>query len=183
MKIVSSLAAEKGLGFGFTLDPALPETVMGDKARLRQVLLNLLVNGIKFTEQGEVSLAVSRNTGGGDVGRIDFVVGDTGIGISPEQQGKLFQSFSQVDASTTRRYGGTGLGLAISQRLVEMMGGLITVESALGSGSTFRFSLPFGTADKPEKNPPPPGRAATDDFPENCRPLKILVAEDNHVKL
>ena len=181
VKIVSSLAEEKGLAFGLALDPALPETVVGDMARLRQVLLNLLMNGIKFTERGEVSLAISRSTGGGGIDRIDFVVRDTGIGISPEQQGKLFQSFSQLDASTTRRYGGTGLGLAISQRLVQMMGGCITVESAPGSGSTFRFSIPSGTADEPEKKRPVPGQAAPKVFPEDRCPLKILVAEDNHI--
>ena len=181
VKIVSSLAEEKGLALGLVLDPALPETVVGDMARLRQVLLNLLMNGIKFTEQGEVSLTISRSAGGEAIGRIDFVVRDTGIGISPEQQGKLFQSFSQLDASTTRRYGGTGLGLAISQRLVQMMGGCITVESAPGSGSTFRFSIPFGTADKPEKKQPVPDQAAPGDFPEDRSPLKILVAEDNHI--
>jgi len=181
VKIVSSLAAEKGLGFGFTLDPTLPESVMGDVGRLRQVLLNLLMNGIKFTEKGEVSLTISRSRGGGDIDRIDFAVRDTGVGISPEQQEKLFQSFSQVDASSTRRYGGTGLGLVISQRLVQMMGGFITVESALGSGSTFRFSLPIGTADKREKKAPLPDRVAPDDFPGNLCPLNILVAEDNSV--
>ena len=181
VKIVSSLAEEKGLSFGLTLDPALPGTVVGDMARLRQVLLNLLMNGIKFTERGGVSLTISRSAGGEGIDHVDFVVSDTGIGISPEQQGKLFQSFSQVDASTTRRYGGTGLGLAISQRLVQMMGGRITVESALGNGSTFRFSIPFGRADKPEENPPLPDRAVADDSPENLCPLNILVAEDNHV--
>ena len=118
VKIVSSMAAEKGLNIGFNFDPALPSAVVGDGARLRQVLLNLLMNGVKFTEHGEVTLSISLHAAKGDRSEVEFEIKDTGIGISPENQKKLFQSFNQVDTSIAKRFGGTGLGLAISKRLV-----------------------------------------------------------------
>ena len=108
--------------------------------RLRQILLNLLSNACKFTKAGEVKLAARKVSNGSSF--IEFAVADTGIGMTPEQMGKLFQEFSQADASTTRKYGGTGLGLVISRRFCQMMGGDITVESAPGRGSTFTIRLP-----------------------------------------
>ena len=114
---------------------------MGDGARLRQVLLNLLSNAVKFTEQGEVIVHVDAEPAGPGVHRLHLAVRDTGIGIPQDRMDRLFESFSQVDASTSRRYGGTGLGLAISKRIVELMGGTMWVESEEGKGSTFHIEL------------------------------------------
>ena len=139
--LVSSRASEKGLELAYFLEDDLPEKVAGDVTRLRQVLVNLLGNAVKFTEKGEVTLSVGSSPGPNGMVKIHFAIKDTGIGISEENQSKLFLSFSQVDSSTTRYYGGTGLGLAISRRLVEMMGGEITVKSTPGKGSTFSFYI------------------------------------------
>ena len=181
LKIVSSLAEAKGLKADFNWDTTLPTTVVADMHRLRQVLLNLLMNGVKFTEHGSISLNIARREENGS-SRIEFAVADTGIGITPEQQANLFQSFSQVDSSTTRRYGGTGLGLAISQRLVQMMDGNITLESFPGQGSTFRFSIPLVIGESIHNTPNPDSKRTLPDanLASHC-PLRILVAEDNPV--
>ncbi len=142
--LVAARAAEKGLELTYFQDEDVPTMLMGDEIRLRQILTNLLGNAVKFTEKGEVVLSVSSSRLQGDKVMLYFVIKDTGIGISQENLGKLFQSFTQVDSSTTRYYGGTGLGLAISRRLVEMMGGEISVESMAGKGSTFHFSVLCG---------------------------------------
>ncbi|HPT19280.1 MAG TPA: ATP-binding protein [Methanothrix sp.] len=136
--LVAAKAAEKGLSLSYSLEQGLPPAVLGDPGRLRQVLANLLSNAVKFTERGSISIRVQPGEKKDD---ILFSVSDTGIGISPEDRQKLFLSFSQVDASTSRKYGGTGLGLAISRRLVELMGGRIWVESEIGRGSTFYFQI------------------------------------------
>jgi len=128
------------------VDPAIPVSFLGDAARLRQVLLNLVGNALKFTEEGEVTLEVTAVRLDENPYRIEFVISDTGQGISPEDLPLLFRPFQQGDASATRRHGGTGLGLAISQRLVELMGGEITVSSILAAGSVFRFTIPLPTA-------------------------------------
>lgn len=141
MDLVAARAAEKGLELAYFLEDDVPAIVKGDEIRLRQVMINLLGNAVKFTEKGEILLSVSSSTEQGGKVRLHFTVKDTGIGISKENLGKLFQSFTQVDSSTTRYYGGTGLGLAISRRLVEMMGGEITVQSTPGKGSTFSFTI------------------------------------------
>jgi signal transduction histidine kinase/DNA-binding response OmpR family regulator len=138
---VSSKASEKGLELAYLVDGNFPEEVVGDVTRLRQVLVNLLGNAVKFTEKGEVTLTVGSSPDPDGMVRVRFAIKDTGIGISKENQGKLFNSFTQVDSSTTRYYGGTGLGLAISRGLVEMMGGEISVKSTLGEGSTFSFTI------------------------------------------
>ncbi len=141
MDLVATKAAEKGLELAYFLEDGFPEKVEGDVTRLRQVLVNLLGNAVKFTEKGEVTLSAS--SAPADNGKIElhFAIKDTGIGISKEDQGKLFQSFTQVDSSITRNYGGTGLGLAISWKLVELMGGKIWTESEEGKGSTFHFTI------------------------------------------
>jgi PAS domain S-box-containing protein len=144
LELISAGAAEKGLDVVYALDPDAPIAILGDVTRLRQVLLNLLNNAVKFTDHGEVVLTVDAEaaSGGGEARRrLEFAVRDTGIGIPPDGMARLFESFSQLDASTTRRYGGTGLGLAISRRLVELMGGTMSAESREGQGSTFRFTI------------------------------------------
>ena len=129
--------------FAYLVADGTPAAIVGDVTRLRQVLLNLLSNAVKFTERGEIvlSVAAQRLPGPEALHELTFSVRDTGIGIPADRIGRLFQSFSQVDASTTRRYGGTGLGLAISQRLTELMGGRISVTSKVGVGSEFRFAI------------------------------------------
>ncbi|MDD2754857.1 MAG: response regulator [Methanothrix sp.] len=141
LDLVAANAAEKGLEIVCTFKNNIPETVIGDVTRLRQILVNLLGNAVKFTETGEVVLAISSLPM--ERGKIElyFAIRDTGIGISKDRMDRLFRSFSQVDSSTTRHYGGTGLGLAISKRLVEMMGGRIWAESEPGKGSTFQFTI------------------------------------------
>ena len=143
MDLVASRAADKGLDLAYLISDDTPAAIVGDVARLRQILLNLLSNAVKFTDTGEVVLSVTakRLEAPGDVYELAFAVRDTGIGIPPERIDRLFESFSQVDASTARKYGGTGLGLAISKRLTEMMGGTMSVESRLGYGSEFRFTV------------------------------------------
>ncbi len=141
--LLASPAAEKKLDLAVEIGPGVPPAVVGDVTRLRQVLINLLNNAVKFTEKGEVVLTVGMEEGQAmaESVTLHFSVRDTGIGIPPDRVNRLFQSFSQVDASTTRRYGGTGLGLAISKRLAEMMGGSVWVESQVGVGSTFHFTI------------------------------------------
>jgi len=157
------------------VDPELPRWLKGDPTRLRQVMLNLMGNAIKFTEKGGVSLRVDRRgrTESGAYG-LHVAIADTGIGISESAKAKLFGSFSQADSSITRRFGGTGLGLAICKRIVELMGGTIGVDSELGKGSTFWFNvnLPEGV------EPAATGDAAPK---RGVRPLRILLAEDNPV--
>ena len=146
LELFSERAADKGLEIGYRTGTPLPRTVIGDDGRLRQVLSNLVGNAIKFTEAGEVEILVSADSA--NPGHMEFAVCDTGIGIPEEKQSRLFQSFSQVDGSITRRFGGTGLGLAISRQLVHMMGGEIDMHSQPGAGSTFHFSVRFGLPDE-----------------------------------
>jgi PAS domain S-box-containing protein len=146
LDVVVTKAAEKGLELAYIIDDDVPNDILGDVTRVRQILVNLLNNAIKFTTRGEVVLSAScckvecANSASSDI-LLRFSVKDTGIGILPERLDRLFKSFSQVDASTTRKHGGTGLGLAISKQLVEMMGGQIGVESEYEKGSTFHFTI------------------------------------------
>jgi CheY-like chemotaxis protein len=166
-------ARRKSLGFFVQVDNSLPPRVIGDPVRLRQILLNLLGNAVKFTEKGEVVLEVRRCPDGGD--GIRFSVKDTGIGITEEARERLFRPFMQADASTTRRFGGTGLGLAICGRLVELMGGKMGLHSEVGRGSMFWFTAPLPEAPPLELPAPAAGDAAA--LPQ----LRILVSEDNEV--
>jgi two-component system, sensor histidine kinase and response regulator len=145
LRMLGLRADERGVELLSTVDPGVPDSLVGDSLRLRQVLTNLVTNGVKFTEKGEVELTVRSETApaGSDAAWIRFSVRDTGIGIPEEKKPSIFGAFNQADASTTRRYGGTGLGLTISRSLVEMMGGRIWFESETGKGSTFHFVLPF----------------------------------------
>jgi len=166
-------AAEKRLWLKSTFAPGVPEWVAGDSTRLRQVILNLISNALKFTDAGGVTIstAVERQDSASYV--IAIEVRDTGIGIAPDKLSRLFSSFSQVDASISRRYGGTGLGLAISRRLVTLMGGAIQVESHPGEGTCFRFTVVLAPAQEPVHLADVPMR--------NTANLKVLVAEDNAV--
>jgi two-component system, sensor histidine kinase and response regulator len=140
--LLSERAHAKNLEIAVHVQPNVPEQVAGDSDRLRQVLANLLANAIKFTEEGEVLIRLSAAAGGPERALLHFEVVDTGIGIAPEDHKHLFQAFSQIDGSMTRKYGGTGLGLAISRKLVELMGGSLEVDSTPGKGSRFWFELP-----------------------------------------
>ncbi|HSC22546.1 MAG TPA: GAF domain-containing protein [Casimicrobiaceae bacterium] len=187
LDLVSARAAEKRIDIAYLFEGDVPAAVKGDVTRLRQVLLNLLSNAVKFTDAGEVVLTVTAQRAQPAAGRsaragdaqgdadLDFTVRDTGIGLTPQGIGKLFQSFSQADSTTTRKYGGTGLGLAISKRLVELMGGTMRVESAgPGKGSTFGFSLRLAVAE--------PLQSGRRDFVGSQPPLagrRMLIVDDN----
>jgi PAS domain S-box-containing protein len=149
-EVIAQRAEEKRLELVLDLDPGAPTGLRGDPTRLRQVLLNLASNGIKFTEKGQVVLAAAVAPAGSGRARVRLEVRDSGIGIPADRRDLLFRSFSQVDASTTRRYGGTGLGLAISRQLVELMRGSIGVDSTPGVGSSFRVELELATFDVPQ---------------------------------
>jgi PAS domain S-box-containing protein len=142
--VVQQKAIDKRVELSLSVAPEVPRTLLGDPLRLNQVLTNLLGNAVKFTEKGEVELTIALKEADGQRATLLFAVRDTGIGLSAEQQAILFQPFTQADGSTTRRFGGTGLGLSISRRLVEMMGGEISVASEIGRGSTFSFTARFG---------------------------------------
>jgi two-component system, sensor histidine kinase and response regulator len=174
-------AQEKGLEFICSLDENIPDFVCGDPGRIRQVLTNLLGNAVKFTEKGEVSLHLGLASSNDKDVAICCEVRDTGIGITPKDQKRLFQPFTQVDASTARRFGGTGLGLSITRLLVEIMGGHIEMESEPGHGSTFRFTLTLGRAKERVSLPSPIGELAgryvlaVDDNETNRRLLLSLL--------
>jgi PAS domain S-box-containing protein len=181
LDLMAPRAAEKGLELLYQMDEETPAGILGDVTRLRQILVNLLSNAIKFTDQGEVVVTLTsrrpptkpNSRSKKELYQLQFSVRDTGIGIAPERMSRLFRSFSQLDASTTREYGGTGLGLAISKRLVELMGGRMTVESeGLGQGTTFHFTLTTEAAAVPVRshlsNPRP-----------ELRGKRVLVVDDN----
>jgi two-component system sensor histidine kinase/response regulator len=166
-------AHQKGLELVYQVAPAVPEVLLGDAPRLRQIFVNLVGNAIKFTERGEVLVEVEVEPEATEAEEVAvrFVVTDTGIGIPPDKQQLIFEAFTQADSSTTRHYGGTGLGLSISAELVRMMGGRITVESEPGRGSRFRFTARFG-------RPAPQGKG-TDGARDRLRNLRVLVVDDN----
>ncbi|MBF0625818.1 MAG: response regulator [Magnetococcales bacterium] len=170
--MVAPKAQEKSLELIVSVDSRIPPLLLGDPLRLGQVLLNLVNNAIKFTEQGEVCFDIIPIHVGAGQAELLFRVTDTGIGMTPEQMGRLFQAFTQADASTTRRYGGTGLGLAISRHLVEGMGGALRLTSEPGHGSTFSFqlTLPVASATPAPATPVPPSRLAG---------LHVLVVDDH----
>ena len=188
LSLISAIASKKGLKLECSIADGTPEHILGDPTRLQQVLVNLLNNAVKFTENGAVTVFVSgvKPGGGSDDNWFDihFAVKDTGIGIAGDKMDRLFLPFSQIDASTTRSYGGTGLGLAISKKLVEMMGGKIWVESVLGKGSAFHFTIRVEAIDKDTaeeiKGASIPKAAAAMEQSSN-HSLRILLAEDNTV--
>ena len=173
VELLAHAAREHGTRIELTIEPGLNRRVMGDPARVRQVMLNLVGNAVKFTRDGTVSLRLSRDAG--ETSPLRCTVTDTGVGIAPEVLPRLFEPFVQADASTTRRFGGTGLGLAISRRLVRAMGGEIGVESVEGCGATFWFTVPWEPA--PDEVAPVRTEPKSDVAPR----MKVLVAEDNAV--
>ncbi len=178
--VVALRAQEKGLVFTTQIAAAVPGALRGDPVRLRQVLVNLLGNAVKFTESGSVTLSVGLTGAEGEAIGLRCEVRDTGVGIAAEAQARVFESFTQSDSSTTRRFGGTGLGLAICRRLVTLMGGEIGVESALGLGSVFWFTAQLARASAPLR----PAEATVSASPGSRPPLRrarVLVAEDNLV--
>lgn len=172
MATLAMRAHKKGLELADHVAADVPEVVVGDPHRLCQVVVNLIGNAIKFTDRGEAVLRVEVQSRSEQGVCLHFAVSDTGIGIHPEQQQKLFKAFSQADTSTTRKYGGTGLGLAISARLAQLMGGEIWLESEAGRGSTFHFTLPFGLVRGPLTRP-------TLVEPEQVHGLPVLIVDDN----
>jgi PAS domain S-box-containing protein len=200
LKSVAVTAQRKGLEFRLEMSPSIPEVLEGDPGRLRQVILNLLGNATKFTDQGEVVLAVEKQNEDSDNVRLQFSVRDTGIGIPAEKHALIFEPFAQADGSTKRKFSGTGLGLTISARLVQMMGGKIWLESELNRGSTFHFTACFRPARSRQGGVSPPNlpaiRRSSDSpqeqteeakvyagaaQPEADRKLQILLVEDNDV--
>jgi two-component system sensor histidine kinase/response regulator len=172
MKSLSVRAHQKGLELVYDVQPDVPEALIGDPGRIRQVLINLVGNAIKFTEQGEVFINVEEESHEDALTRLHFVVKDTGVGIPKEKQEKIFEAFSQADGSMARKYGGTGLGLTICTKLVTMMGGAIWVESQPGQGSTFHFTLRLAVQDTPAHHSEP--------FrPEGLRDVHALIVDDN----
>jgi two-component system sensor histidine kinase/response regulator len=173
-RVLAVRASEKGLSFCCRLPDETPDAIVGDRTRLQQVLLNLAGNAIKFTERGDVEIGLRAVSQDGET-CLEFAVRDTGIGIPPSGQERLFQPFAQADASMARRFGGTGLGLSISKSLVEMMGGRIWVESEVGKGSTFHFTvrLPLAKELPPDFEAPAVLPAAA------CGQLRVLLVEDN----
>ena len=170
VKSVALRAHQKGLELVLDLDPAVPEQLVGDGGRLRQILLNLVGNAIKFTHQGEVVLSVQPEMPEADPPVLHFKIRDTGIGISPEHMTRIFEAFEQADTSSTRHFGGTGLGLTISSHLVEMMKGQIWAESVVGEGSQFHFTASFGISSAKLK-------AALD--VEKLQGKRVLIVDDN----
>ena len=180
VELLGARAHGKGIEIGAFVAPEVPIALFVDAGRLRQVLLNLAGNAIKFTETGGVRIEVTVDSHGNDEVGLCFAVSDSGIGISPEAQRGLFEEFTQADASTTREYGGTGLGLAISRRLVELMGGRIGVESSLGKGSTFRFEVSFARPTRPSlKSIKAENEVGT--VLELVKGRRVLVVDDNEV--
>ena len=171
LEMMAIRAHEKGLELALRIAPEIPTALVGDPARLRQVLINLIGNAIKFTEQGEVIVRVERDPEDAAAGALRFAVCDTGIGVPEETRELIFAPYSQVDTSTTRKFGGTGLGLAISREVVELMQGRIWAESSIGAGSTFYFTARFAVGGKP------PLRALSGLM--DLKDVKTLVIDDN----
>jgi signal transduction histidine kinase/ligand-binding sensor domain-containing protein/ActR/RegA family two-component response regulator len=182
VETLATRAQEKRIPVRLEIAPAMPDLLIGDAGRLRQVLLNLIGNALKFTETGEILVSAAAEPADDAMSPpsllVHFCVTDTGIGIPADKLGAIFESFVQADASTSRRYGGTGLGLTISRMLVNLMGGRIWVESQPGKGSRFHFTARFGRAVSPAA---PPAKTSAQPPPPAARQLRVLLAEDNPV--
>lgn len=178
VRLLKPAAAGKNLEISLDVSPDVPETLLGDPTRLRQVMLNLVGNAIKFTPAGWVRIGVRPISADAAHATLELTVSDSGIGIAPERIGLLFQEFLQADSSIARNYGGTGLGLAISRRLLEMMGGSIRVESVPNQGTVFTLEVPFVCADGASANATSSASGATW---ERLPAWRVLLAEDNKV--
>ncbi len=174
VKALALQSHQKGLELLCDIRPGVPEILVGDPARLRQVLLNLVGNAVKFTARGEISVTVELKKLSAETAWVTFAVSDTGVGIPADRQEAIFEAFTQVDGSTTRNYGGSGLGLTISSQLVQMMGGRLQVQSEPGHGSRFFFTVGLKRAPLPLRLEPTPS-------PAELTGLRILIAEDNAV--
>ena len=173
LKTLAMRADEKAVELLCDISPDVPDVMMGDSTRLRQIVLNLVGNAVKFTSTGEISLTVQVEEQSDGARTLRFTVSDTGVGIPEDQLANIFEAFSQADTSTTRKYGGTGLGLTISSRLIHLMGGAITVSSELNRGSKFSFTAAFGDADASSLSPGVTGS-------EEClQDLRVLIVDDN----
>jgi signal transduction histidine kinase/ActR/RegA family two-component response regulator len=173
-------AEEKGLSLVTRLDPNVPEVLAGDPTRLNQILINLAGNAVKFTEKGTVTIHCfndAAHQGNGSIHNLRFSIIDTGIGMTPEQLNKVFESFSQASTEITRKYGGTGLGLTISKQLIELQGGTLTVESTYGTGTTFTFFIPYHHAE--EQVADTSIQKTVSEVREKVSKLKVIMAEDN----
>jgi CheY-like chemotaxis protein len=180
MEVIEIRTKAKGLALSKTIAPQVPVHLIGDPNRLRQVLVNLLGNSVKFTDRGGLEVRVEPDPEDTRPGALRFAVSDTGIGIPEDKVGLVFETFTQADSSTTRQYGGTGLGLSISKQLVERMGGRIWAESAVGSGSTFFFTARFGVQeDQSEKEPDRQSHTSTAESEASISGLRILLADDS----
>jgi len=168
-EMLAHRAASKGLELAYRLDDSVPTALRGDPARLRQILINLVNNAVKFTDRGDIIVHVTRQEAPADRVMLRLAVSDTGVGIPADRRERLFKAFSQIDASTTRKYGGTGLGLAICKQLAEMMGGQIGVESAEGRGSTFWFTATLATRAETTRRP----------APHELKGMRALAVDDN----
>lgn len=173
LRSIAVKAHEKGLELVYEVDDKVPANVIGDPGRLRQIILNLVGNSVKFTAQGEVAIRVAVEELRNDGFVLHFYIRDTGIGIAPDKQKAVFGAFEQADGSTARRYGGTGLGLSISKQLVGLMGGRIWLESEVGRGTTFHFTAVFGLAEQPNEEENVPSKAL------RLQDLRILIVDDN----
>jgi signal transduction histidine kinase/HPt (histidine-containing phosphotransfer) domain-containing protein/AmiR/NasT family two-component response regulator len=179
--LISVKSEEKGLGLFFQIPTSVPRFLIGDPLRLGQILINLSNNSVKFTEKGSVTIESKLIEASETTYKLQFAVKDTGIGLTKDQIGKLFKSFSQADSSTTRKFGGTGLGLTISKRLVEMMNGKIWVESEPGEGSAFIFTAEFGIGDEAEITASLQQKGYDDEQLKSIQGAKILIVEDNEI--
>jgi signal transduction histidine kinase/DNA-binding response OmpR family regulator len=171
-RVLSFRAHQKGLELIYEVEPDIPEGLLGDPGRIRQIVINLVGNAIKFTDHGEVLVSVKQTEETRQSITLHFAVKDTGIGVPANKQQEIFKAFSQADGSTTRKYGGTGLGLTICTKLVELMKGRIWMESEVGKGSTFHFTASFGVQEQPSARPAPLQ-------PDQLRDLPVLVVDDN----
>lgn len=178
LSLCGQSAVERGIALHLDFDRDCPTEVIGDVGRVRQILLNLVTNALRFTPKGWVRVVVRERDRRERSSLIDVAVVDTGVGIAPDKIEYVFEKFTQADTSTTRRFGGTGLGLAISRGLTQLMGGSLTVVSAPGQGSTFTARLPFGRPDCADSTSPPPP-APTEEWRPLARSLRVLVVEDN----